>query len=135
MSRPLPQPTTETAPFWDAARAGRLAIQRCTACARHQFYPRPFCTACLCDDMEWIDACGRGRIYTYTICRIAANPAMADKVPYAIAMIDLEEGVRMLTQIVDSDLDQLGVGAPVEVVFESVSDDITLPQFKLSVAS
>jgi uncharacterized OB-fold protein len=133
MNRPLPQPTAETAPYWAAAKSGRLVIQRCPACARYQFYPRPFCTACLCDELEWVDASGRGQIYTYTICRIPANPAMAEKVPYAMAVVDLAEGVRMLTQIVDSDLDQVRIGAPVQAVFEPISDDITLPQFKLLV--
>jgi uncharacterized OB-fold protein len=133
MNRPLPQPTAETAEYWTAAKSGRLVIQRCTACARHQFYPRPFCTACLSDELEWVEASGCGQIYTYTICHIPANPAMAEQVPYAMAVVDLPEGVRMLTQIVDSDLGQVCIGAAVQVVFESVSDDITLPQFKLLV--
>jgi uncharacterized protein len=129
---PLPIPTAETAHYWRAALEGRLEIQYCRACARHQFYPRRFCTQCLSDQLDWVQASGRGRIYTYTICHVAAHPAFEARVPYAIGMIELDENVRMLAGIVDSDVQRLSVGAPVEVCFERISDDIALPMFRLS---
>ncbi|MBR1301258.1 Zn-ribbon domain-containing OB-fold protein [Bradyrhizobium sp. AUGA SZCCT0042] len=129
---PQPIPTAETAPYWRAALEGRLEIQYCRACARHQFYPRRFCTQCLSDQIDWVQASGRGRIYTYTICHVAAHPAFEARVPYAIGMIELEENVRLLAGIVDSDVEQLRVGVPVEVCFERISDDIALPMFRLS---
>lgn len=130
--RPLPVATLETAPYWQAAHQGRLAIQYCRPCARHQFYPRRFCTACLSDQIEWIDAAGTGKVYTYTICHVAAHPAFGAKLPYAIAMIELDEGVRLLAGIADQDLAALSVGARVEVCFERISDDMTLPMFRLA---
>ena len=130
-SRPLPQATAETAPFWEAARAGRLAIQHCRACHHKQFYPRAFCTSCLSDEIEWVDASGQGRIYTYTVCRIAASPAFESKLPLAVAMIDLDEGVRMLANIVNSDIGRITIGSRVAVCFERVDETCTLPQFEL----
>jgi uncharacterized protein len=127
--RPQPVATAETQPYWDAAREGRLVVQRCKDCVRHQFYPRGFCTACLSDQMEWAPARGAGRIYTFTICRIAANPVMT--APYAVALIDLDEGVRMLANIVECDIERIRTGARVQVRFERISDEFTLPQFTL----
>ena len=130
MPRPLPQPTPLTQPFWDAARAERLVIQRCRSCDRVQFYPRPFCTACLAEDLEWMACSGRGSIYTFTINHRGAYAEA--EVPYAVAIVELEEGVRMMANIVGGELSQIAIGAPVEVCFEVVSETITLPQFRLS---
>lgn len=128
-SRPQPVATAETQPYWDAAREGRLVVQRCKECGRHQFYPRGFCTACLSGELEWVEARGTGRIYTFTICRIAANPAMT--APYAVALVDLDEGVRMLANVIDCDIALIRTGARVAVTFESIGGEFTLPQFKL----
>jgi uncharacterized protein len=131
-SGPQPTPTAETAHYWRSALEGSLQIQYCRACARHQFYPRRFCTQCLSDQIEWVQASGRGRVYTYTVCHIAAHPAFESQVPYAVAMIELDEGVRMLARIVNSDLECLAIGAPVQVCFERISDEIALPMFALA---
>jgi uncharacterized OB-fold protein len=130
-ARPLPIPTAETARYWEAALAGRLEIQYCRSCARHQFYPRRFCTQCLSADIDWVQASGSGHIYTYTVCHVAGHPAFESRVPYAIAIVELAEGVRMLAGIVDSDLTRIAVGTPVEVCFERISDDCALPMFRL----
>lgn len=129
--RPVPQPTAETAPYWAAAREGRLAVQRCGACGHHQFYPRAFCTACLAENLQWVDASGRGRIYTFTVCRIAAGPAFEARLPYAVAIVELDEGVRLLANI-EGDAARISIGAPVTVCFERIDDGCTLPQFKLN---
>lgn len=129
---PLPTPTAETAHYWSAALEGRLKVQYCRACARHQFYPRRFCTQCLSDGIEWVQASGRGRVYTYTVCHVAGHPAFESRVPYAIGMIELDEGVRMLAGIVGQDLQHLAIGAPVEVCFEQISNEIALPMFRLT---
>lgn len=131
-ARPLPQPTAETAHYWQAARQGRLDIQFCRACTRHQFYPRPFCTQCLSDQIEWVQTSGHGHIYTYTVCHVAGHPAFEARVPYAIALVELAEGVRMLAGIIDSDLARITVDAPVQVCFEPLNDEITLPMFRLA---
>ncbi|MFM0222014.1 Zn-ribbon domain-containing OB-fold protein [Paraburkholderia dipogonis] len=130
--RPQPLPTAETERYWQAAHENRLEIQYCRMCARHQFYPRRFCTQCLSDQIEWVQASGRGRVYTYTVCHVAGHPAFESQVPYAIAMIELDEGVRMLAGIVDSDMERLAVGVPVQVCFERISDEIALPMFRLA---
>ena len=131
-ARPVPIPTAETAHYWGAALEGTLKIQYCRACARHQFYPRRFCTDCLSEEIVWVPASGSGRIYTYTVCHVAGHPAFEAHVPYAIGLIELDEGVRMLAGIVASDLDHLAVGARVEVCFERVSSEIALPMFRLT---
>jgi uncharacterized OB-fold protein len=129
---PQPTATAETAHYWRAALEGRLEIQYCRDCARHQFYPRRFCTRCLSDQIEWVQASGHGRIYTYTVCHVAAHPAFEWRVPYAIGMVELDEGVRLLAGIADSDLQRLAVGASVQVCFERISDDFALPMFRLA---
>jgi uncharacterized OB-fold protein len=131
-ARPLPIPTAETAHYWDAALEGTLKIQYCRACARHQFYPRRFCTQCLSEEIEWIKASGFGRVYTYTVCHVAGHPAFETRVPYAIGMVELDEGVRMLAGIVASELDRLAIGARVQVCFERASPEIALPMFRLT---
>lgn len=130
--RPEPRPTAETAAYWEAAADERLVVQRCANCGRHQFYPRAFCTACLSERLEWVPSAGLGRIYTFTICRLPAHPSMAGKVPYAVAMIDLDEGVRLLTNIVDCPIDHIRIGARVAVRFERTSSTTVLPQFTLT---
>lgn len=127
--RPRPQPTAETRAYWEGARNGRLMIQRCADCGRHQFYPRPFCTTCLTERVDWVEAGGRGHVVTFTICRIAAHPAL--KPPYAVALVELDEGVRLLANLVDCALDAIRCDARVQVRFERLDDEITLPQFTL----
>ncbi|WP_447918553.1 Zn-ribbon domain-containing OB-fold protein [Achromobacter aegrifaciens] len=129
--RPLPQPTRITQPYWDAAKDHRLVIQQCACCKARQFFPREFCTTCLSDSIEWIECAGQGTVYTYTINRRPSNAALTEKVPYVVAMIDLDEGARMMANIVDSPPEAIRIGSRVRVCFEQVSDDITLPQFRL----
>jgi uncharacterized OB-fold protein len=127
----MPQPTSETAAYWAAARAQRLLIQRCASCGHCQFYPRAFCIECLSERIEWINASGQGRIYSYTICRIAPSPAFEARLPYVVALIDLDEGVRLLANLLDAELADVAIGARVGVCFEAVSESCTLPQFTL----
>ncbi len=131
IQRPLPQPTNITKPYWDAAAQNRLVIQECGCCKTRQFYPREFCISCLSEDIKWIECSGKGKVYTYTINRRAANEALKERVPYVVAAIDLDEGVRMMANIVDSPVDAVKMGSRVRVCFEKVNDEITLPQFTL----
>lgn len=130
--RPLPQPTADTQLFWDGARQGRLLLQRCSACGRYQFYPRPYCVKCLSAELSWVSSPGQGSIYTYTIVHRPAHPAFQARTPYAVVAVDLDEGVRMMANLIDSDLARLRIGARVSVAFEKASEDITLPQFRLA---
>jgi uncharacterized OB-fold protein len=125
--RPVIDPGSE--PFWSAAKQHRLSIPRCKACNRHHFYPRELCPHCHSDELEWTDVSGRGEIYSYTIARKPAGPAFAADVPYVVAMIALDEGPRMLTNIITADVDSVRIGDRVRVKFDDVAADLTLPKF------
>jgi uncharacterized protein len=128
--RPLPRPTPVSAPYWEAARRHELAIQRCASCQRHVFYPRLNCPACGSQQLDWVTASGRGTVYTYTIARRPTHPAFAGRTPYVIAIVELEEGPRMTTNIVGCDPDSVQIGMPVEAAFEDVNPDSTLVVFR-----
>jgi uncharacterized OB-fold protein len=131
--RPLPEATPETREYWEGAKRGELRIQRCLSCGKAYFFPRPFCPFCSSTDVEWFTASGRGRLYSYVISQ---RPAMGfqDWVPYVIAIVELDEGPRMMTNIigVEPTPANLPVDMPVEVTFERESDEITLPLFRPS---
>jgi len=129
--RLLPSPTNVTQPYWAAAKQGRLVIQRCRHCQHYQFYPRSFCMHCMGESLEWVDTLGRGSIYTFTINRRGSNAFMAERTPYAVAIVELTEGVRLMANIINSPLEDIAIGKPVQVVFETTGDDIALPQFQL----
>ena len=129
-----PTPTPETAPYWAAATAERLSIQRCRACGRHYFYPRSFCPRCQSADVEWTDVSGRGRLISYVI-NYRPFPCTGTGAPQVIALVELEEGVRMLTNIVVSSgqPEGLPLDAPVSVAFEP-RGDLKVPVFRLDPA-
>jgi hypothetical protein len=133
--RPLPQPTGSTKAFWEATRQDRLLVQKCNACSTLQFYPRLFCRTCLSEDTGWMESSGLGVIYTFTINHRAANEHMKEHVPYAVAVVTLDEGVKMMGAMVPGHLASIRIGARVKVVFEKVSDELSLPRFELLEAS
>jgi uncharacterized OB-fold protein len=126
----VPVPTPETQPFWDGCAAGELRIQRCTACGKPYFYPRPVCPACGSPNVEWFTASGRATLYSYVINHRAA-PGFAGDVPYAIAVVQLEEGPRMMSNIVGlpATPEALVLDMPLQVTFET-RGDVSLPQFQ-----
>ena len=127
--RPRPVPTPETREFWDGARAGELRLQRCRACARAYFPPRPFCPRCASRDVETFRASGRATLYSYVIHHRAA-PGFVP--PYSIAVVQLEEGPRMMTNVIDvaQTPQALQLDMALEVVFQRMSDEIHLPLFR-----
>jgi uncharacterized protein len=127
--RPLPLIDDESRPFWGATRERRLAIQRCGACGKHVFPPRALCPHCHEATLEWVDATGRGSVYSYTVARRPAGPWFADKVPYVVAIVELDEGVRMLSNLVVGDPSSARIGQRVRVTFEDVGE-VTLPLFE-----
>lgn len=128
----LPTPDSETEAFWDGANEHRLVIKHCNACGEHHFYPRPFCPHCWSDDVEWFEASGRASLYTWSVVHVNDLPPFHDRVPYVAALVDLEEGPRMMTNVVECEFEALAAGMALEVVYESVSDDppVTLPRFR-----
>lgn len=124
--RPYPVPDRDTAPFWEGAAAGRLRIQRCTDCGRHVFYPRAVCPHCTGDALEWVTASGRGVVHSFTTVHRTAEE-FREEVPFTVALIDLQEGVRMMARL---DHARPVVGMAVEVTFEAAAGPHPLPHFK-----
>lgn len=129
-TKPVPAVAPWSKPFWEAARQGRLSIQRCDDCEQPIFYPRYACPHCGSERVSWIDASGRGHIYTYTVVESNAPSAFQADMPYVVAVVILEEGVRLLTNIVQCDHDTLHCEMQVEVVFDRLNEEFTLPKFK-----
>lgn len=131
-SKPLPTPSPETQRFWDGCKKHELWIPYCRACESFYWYPRDFCPKCFSWDVEWRKASGRGKIHTFAIQYRAWHRGWANDVPYVNAMVDLEEGPRIYTNIVgvEPDPNNIRCDMPVEVIFDDVTDEITLPKFK-----
>ena len=121
-------PTPETQHFWDGTRAGRLLLQRCTACSEAYFPPRPFCPPCSCRAVEVFDASGDATLYSYVISH---RPHPGFDGPYSIAVVQLAEGPRMMTNIVTDDVEAVRIGQRVTVQYDDVTEEVTLPKFRL----
>ena len=130
--KPLPIVTDENRPYWEGCRQGKLLLQHCQQCQQYQFYPRLYCMQCGSAKLQWAEASGRGRIYSYTIIHRNKTPEFVQDVPYNVAIIQLDEGPRMMANIVGSDNSQLRVDLPVTVVFDPVTDEISVPRFQLA---
>ena len=120
----------DSRPYWEGLKQGELRIQRCQACSQAVFYPRALCPHCHSDQLEWIVASGKGTIYTYTVAHQGFGPFAAD-VPFVIALVELEEGARMMSRIIDAPRERVTIGAAVSVTFEGSGEDLTLPYFRL----
>ncbi len=139
----VPRPTPETQAYWDGLQQHTFTLQRCNVCQRAYFYPRPFCPQLDCHsrDVTSFQASGKGSIYSFVI-NMRPMPGFEDEVPYVIAVIELDEGPRLMTNLIDVPGDDvtakasvIRVGAAVDVVYEQATDDITLPKFRLSGAA
>jgi len=128
----LPTPDDHTRAFWDAAREGRLLIKRCGACRRAHYYPRTFCPYCWSPDVSWEEASGAGTVYTYSVVHQNDLPPFNERVPYVAAIVDLDEGPRMMTNVVDCVPHAVAVGMRVEVTFRRLEDDedLSVPVFR-----
>jgi len=125
----LPTIEDDTRPFWDAARDGRFLVRRCNACGEVHHYPRSFCPSCWSDDVEWLEASGRATLYTWSTVHINDLAPFAERLPYVAAVVELEEGPKVMTNIVDSDGSDLTIGMPVQVRYREIADGITVPVF------
>ena len=128
-TRPLPAVDDVSKPYWEAAARGELLIQECPACGNRQFYPRALCTACAATP-EWLTTSGRGSVYTYTVIRQNWSEPFRSMLPYIVAMVELEEGPRLMSNITDCAPEDISVGMPVEVWFEPVEDGLAIPLFR-----
>ena len=130
LERPVPHPSVLTRPFWDACLRGRLMVQRCTDCARYVFTPQVFCRYCHGRELRWVESAGCGRIVTYTVVWRPATPAFTP--PYVVAVVELDEGYQMVSNLVGSRARDVCVGDAVRVRFVPVTEQITLPCFELA---
>jgi uncharacterized OB-fold protein len=121
----------DSAPFWDAARANRLRLQQCENCARFVYYPRSLCPYCHTTALVWRDVSGLGRIYSYTVSRRPAGPDFESQVPYVVALVQLDEGPRMLTGILTEDIESLQCEQRVRVAFQDIGEGVVLPMFEV----
>ncbi|MCP5056406.1 MAG: Zn-ribbon domain-containing OB-fold protein [bacterium] len=131
---PMPLPELEglAGEFYGYCRKGELRFQRCSDCGSWRHVPREMCADCGSWNWEWERSSGRGRVFTWTVVTRALHPAFQDACPYAPAVIEMDEGVRILSQVTDCSPDQLQIDMPVEVVFEDASEEVALPKFRRS---
>jgi uncharacterized OB-fold protein len=126
----LPTPDFETQPFWDGCKEGRFLLKHCNACGQHHFYPRPFCPKCWSTDVVWTQAVGAGTLYTFSGVRQNDLPPCPERVPYVAAIVELDEGPRVMTNVEGAAFDTLEIGTRVQVAFKAISDDVTIPIFR-----
>jgi len=126
--RTLPEDDPEIAPFWQAAAEGKLLLKRCDACSKVYYFPRAVCPHCWSRKTSWIGSPGVGRIHSYTVVHLSPGPGFS--VPYVLAYVDLDEGVRMLTNIVNCPTDGVEIGMPVKVTFEKLQEKVGVPLFE-----
>jgi uncharacterized protein len=126
----LPNPDHETREYWDAARDRRLLVKRCRSCGGAHFYPRPFCPYCWSNEVEWEEASGRATLYTYSIVHRNDLPPFNERVPYVAAIVDLEEGPRMMTNVEGCDESELQIGMSLMVDYRVETDEVTVPVFR-----
>jgi hypothetical protein len=130
IGKPLPMPTLETRPYWNGCKRHELRIQRCGACGHYQFYPRIYCTQCFDDRVEWVTASGRATVLSFTIVRRPVSPAFAQDVPYVVALVTLEEGPSMMTNIIGCEPEKVEIGMRVAVAFEDWNEEISIAKFR-----
>lgn len=115
--RPTPHPTPDSQPYWDAARAGVLKLQRCTHCGTTRHYPQPVCARCWSLEAEWVEASGRGAVHSWTVAHHAFHPAFKDELPYTLVIVDLEEGPRAMARLDPGCTVPLRLGLPIRLGF------------------
>lgn len=130
VQKPLPEPSPLSEPFWRGLREREVRVQRCAECGRYVFYPRALCPHCLSERLDWVRASGRGRVYSYTVVRRAMHPAFQPEVPYVFAIIELEEGVRLASNVVNCRPEDVRVDMRVKAVYDDVTSEITLLKFE-----
>lgn len=130
-AKPLPVPNVETQPFWDGCRDGKLLIQHCADCGQKHFPPTHFCPKCHSDAQEWVESSGRGRVFSWiTVRHPVPRDIYADDVPYVVALVTLDEGPRIATNIIDCTPEDVTADMAVKVTFKQATDEITLPLFR-----
>ncbi len=129
-AKPLPHLDEENRPWWEALKRHELYLQKCRDCGALRYYPRALCPECLSSRTDWIRARGTGKVYTFTITYQNTAPGFRESLPYVLAYVELDEGLKMLTNIIDCRPEEVRIGMPVAVVFEDVTPEVTLAKFR-----
>jgi uncharacterized OB-fold protein len=127
-AKPSPSPSDATAPFWAACAEGRLRLRACTACGA-RFTPTRAACGCGCTRLEWVEASGRGTVFSYTVVHRAPDPAFRAELPYVIAIVALEDGGRLMSNVIGCAADAVRIGLPVRAVYETVGEGVGVPKF------
>jgi uncharacterized OB-fold protein len=131
-NRPLPNSQPEWDYYWQKTKAHELWLMRCDDCNRHYFYPRAICPNCFSRNTRWARSSGKGTLHAFSIVHRGPTPAFADHVPYVACIVELEDGARFPSNLVEVEPDpaKIKVGMPLEVIFDDVTDTVTLPKFR-----
>lgn len=129
--KPLPKITSGVVKeFYEATKKHKFLVQRCNDCGKNISYPKTFCPYCFSENVGWIESSGKGRLYTYTVCMSNVSEAFQPDLPYVVGVVDLEEDVRLLTNIVECKPEDVKCDMDVEVVFKDVTEEFSLPMFR-----
>ncbi|MFL2634872.1 MAG: Zn-ribbon domain-containing OB-fold protein [Dehalococcoidia bacterium] len=131
---PLPNITNEAKPFWDGLNEDKLLIPKCNQCAHLFMYPKAYCpkNGCFSNDLSWEHVSGKGNVYSYTVVHRSADvrfQEIASQEPYVFALIELDEGPKLISNLINVDIENIVIGTPVQIIFEKINDEITLPKF------
>lgn len=130
--KPLPTPDTDSQAYWDALKEGRLLLQHCRACGHKQVYQQALCRQCGAEELVHEQASGRGTVHSFSVVHRAPGPAFKQDTPYAVLLVELEEGPRMISSLAGADPMSVDFGNPVELVCERLEDGTVLPRFRLA---
>lgn len=130
LSKPVPSVTPQMAPFFEGARQGQLMVQRCGECGMMRFPAQELCANCLSSRAGWVEVSGRGEVYSFNVMHQVYHPGFAAEVPYAVVVVKLEEGPKLVSNLVGVKPHEIKCGMPVDVVFEKLNDQVTLPKFR-----
>jgi uncharacterized OB-fold protein len=128
-AKPVPSPAPESIPYWEAAKLHRLELPRCNACQKFWFPPSQSCPHCLAADFAFAPVSGRGKVFSFVTYHRVYHPAFEQEVPYVVALVELEEGPRLLTNIIGVAADKVVCEMPVKVVFDDIGDGLSVPKF------
>lgn len=129
-TKPLPAINASTAPHWEGARAGRLCVQKCKSCGKLRYPPNRWCAECRSDQSEWVDLSGRGKIWSWCIFHRLYFKGFENEMPYAVVLVELDEGVRLYSNLVGVAHNDIRIGMRVRAEFEPATDEVTLVKFK-----
>ena len=127
--KPIPTITPDMRPFFEAAKRHELVVQRCRQCKTHRFPAREICSNCLSRDADWVKVSGAGEVFSYNVMHQIYHPGFADEAPYAVVVVKLKEGAKINSNLLGIKPHDIKIGMPVKVVFEDITDEVTLPKF------